>query len=92
MLSLLSALRVTILPSKQKVIFTDSNKKGVTKLYNFTASTKKGGDEVIPFELKLPSLSWTSFKGIQNLGSYFAHLRKRKKAYHTKMIFWEKSQ
>jgi hypothetical protein len=38
MLSLLSALRVTILPSKQLVIFTESNKKGVTKLYNFTAS------------------------------------------------------
>jgi hypothetical protein len=57
MLSLFSALRVTILPSKQKVIFTDSNKKGVMKLYNFTASTKKGGDEVIPLELNRPSLA-----------------------------------
>jgi hypothetical protein len=63
----------------------------VTKLYNFTASRKKGGDEVIPLEFPLPSLAWTSFKGIQNLGPYFAHLRKRKKAYHTKMIFWVKS-
>ncbi len=82
---------MTILPTKQKAIFTEGMKKGVTKLYNFTASKKKGGDEVIPLKFNLPSLSWTSFKGIQNLGPYFAHVRKRKKAYHTKMIFWEKS-
>ena len=63
----------------------------MTKLFNFTASRKKGGDEVIFLEFPLPSLAWTSFKGIQNLGPYFAHLRKRKKAYHTKMIFWVKS-
>ncbi len=53
--------------------------------YTTLQQVKKGGDEVIP------SLPWTSFKGIQNLGPYFAHLRKRKKADHTKMIFWEKS-
>ncbi len=83
MFSLLSALRVTILPSKQKVILQKVT-KGVTKLYNITASKKKGGDKVIPLEFNLPSLSWTSFiKGIQNIGPYFAHLRKRKKDFHT---------
>jgi hypothetical protein len=56
MLSLLSALRVTILHTKQQVIFTESNKKGVKKLYNFTES-KKGGDETIPLDFNLPSLS-----------------------------------
>ncbi len=70
MKSLLSAL---ILPSKHLVSLQRSNKKGMTKLYNFT-ERKKGGDEVIPLEFNLPSLSWTSFKGIQNLGPYFAHL------------------
>jgi hypothetical protein len=55
----------------------------------FTES-KKRGDEVIPMEFNRPSVSWISFNGIQNLGPYFAHLRKRKKAYHTKMICREK--
>ncbi len=63
--------------------FYRKQQEGVTKLANFTES-KKGGDEVIPLEFNLPSLSWKSFNGIQNLGLYFAHLRKRKKAYQTK--------
>ncbi len=89
MLSLLSALRVTILPSNRLFLQKVGNKKAVTKFYNFTESKKRGWRSY-PLEFNLPSLSWTSFKGIQNLGPYFAHLRKRKNAYHTKMIFWEK--
>ncbi len=53
MLSLLSALRVTILP-KHKVFLQKVTSRGVTKLYNFTASKKKG---VTKFNLPLSILN-----------------------------------
>jgi hypothetical protein len=89
MLSLLIASGWPSYPPSNRLSLQESHKKGVKKLANFTES-KKGGAEVIPLEFNLPSLAWTLFYGVQNLGHYFAHLRKRLRAYHTKMICREK--
>jgi hypothetical protein len=57
--------------------------------YTTLQQGKNGGDEDIPLEFNLPSLSWSSFKGIQNL-THILHIYRKEKRPTIPKWFFEK--
>jgi hypothetical protein len=91
MLSLLSAFRLTILPSQLQVIFTESEKKGVTKLYNFTAIKKKGVTKLFPWNLTFPICLEHLLKGSRTLAPIMHIYGKEKRLTIPKGFFEKKA-
>ncbi len=75
-------------PPSNRLFLLKVTRRGWRSYTTLQQVQKKGVTKLFPWSLTFTVCLEHLLKGSR---TYFAHLRKRKKAYHIKMIFWEKS-